>query len=352
MNNKLKGKAKFKNIQYVKMLTPILIIVGHILSVSYQNGVLMEDILVNISRTGGVDVFFVLSGFMIYSLYKKRIKQNYESIFIKKRVYRIYPLVWIFTLASLPVYFIAPGFGSGHETEMQTILKSLLLFPQDEPVLGATWSLSHVVLFYIWFVFLLRYTKSTLIIIGIWIVTTLANISFGFVNESSILLSFLLSPYNLEFIFGALIAEISIRFKIKRPKILIYAGLLLFMYNWLGFIDGLIIYPTLTYSIGAGLIILGSIILDKEKPRPVNKIVDLVADSSYAVIITNLPIIILLVKLMDKLGLFSVVNNFILFIVIGIMATIGGIVVHKLIEEPVHKALTKKISYKQKSAVA
>lgn len=342
-------KAKFKNIQYVKMLVPVLIIIGHVLAVSYQDGILKDDILAKISRTGGVDFFFVLSGFMIYLLYKKRIRQNYESVFIKKRAIRIYPLVWIFTLISLPVYFIVPGFGNGHETQLSTIFKSLLLFPQDEPVLGATWSLSHVVLFYIWFVFLMKYTKTTLIMVGIWTVAILANVVFEFADENNILLNFILSPHNLEFILGALLAEISLRFKLKKPRIILFTGFVLFMYNWLGFNDGVSIYPTLTYSIGAGLIILGAIALDKENPKPVNPVVDLIGDASYAIIITNLPIIILSIKVLNKLGLFSVINNLVLFVIIGLVAAIGGILIHKLIENPLHKVLTNKFIINNKT---
>jgi exopolysaccharide production protein ExoZ len=339
------AKLKFKNIQYAKMITPILIIIGHILAVSYQNGLLKEDMLVRISRTGGVDFFFVLSGFMIHLLYKKRIKQNYESTFLKKRALRIYPLVWTFTVISLPVYYLLPSVGSGHETQTITILRSLLLFPQNEPVLGATWSLSHVVLFYIWFVFLMKYTKPTIFVVGIWAITIFANLFLDFAENSNILIGFVLNPYNLEFILGVILAQISLKCKVKNPRIILFTGVILFMYNWLGVIKSINIYPTLTYSIGAGLIIIGAITIDKEKLKPVNPIVDLIGDSSYAVIITNLPIIIVLIKILNVLGLFDLINHSVLLIFVGLIASIGGIIIHKVIEEPLHRILTNKFIY-------
>ena len=105
-------------------------------------------------RTGGVDFFFVLSGFLITYVYlpKSINKKITASDFLKKRFLRIYPLVWLFTAAALPVLFAFENIGSPSDRDTIVIIKTFLLIPQkDQPVLGAFWSLSHVVLFYIFF---------------------------------------------------------------------------------------------------------------------------------------------------------------------------------------------------------
>lgn len=89
-------------------------------------------------RTGGVDFFFVLSGFLITYIYSGKSERPGEAFaFLQKRLLRIYPLLWFFTILSLPFYFFLRGFGSDIERDPVVIVKSVFLIPMPhQPVFG------------------------------------------------------------------------------------------------------------------------------------------------------------------------------------------------------------------------
>jgi exopolysaccharide production protein ExoZ len=101
----------------------------------------------------GVDIFFVLSGFIIFYTNHKLIGKPSSFLgFIKKRLIRIYPIYWIVTLAILPAYLFVPSFGQGDELQTNVIIPSFLLVPgYRAPILVAGWTLIHELLFYLLF---------------------------------------------------------------------------------------------------------------------------------------------------------------------------------------------------------
>lgn len=81
-----------------------MIAVSHLADVFWTHHVSILKPIVDIGRIGGVDFFFVLSGFLIYHVYAKNAGDWDHSLqFMKRRLIRIYPLIWFFTCLSLPV---------------------------------------------------------------------------------------------------------------------------------------------------------------------------------------------------------------------------------------------------------
>ncbi|MEO0458091.1 MAG: acyltransferase, partial [Cyanobacteria bacterium P01_A01_bin.114] len=119
----------------------------------------------------GVDFFFVLSGFFLALSSFKYIGQTGKaSGFLLKRCVRIYPFYWFVTLGLVPVYFLMPSFGKGHERELGTLFTSLLLIPQGHaPIVSVAWFLSHLVFFYLIFTAVILAPKifSKVVFIGL-----------------------------------------------------------------------------------------------------------------------------------------------------------------------------------------
>lgn len=99
----------------------------------------------------GVDIFFVLSGFIISYVSRNSIS---VSDFIKNRITRIIPLYWGLTLCiSL---FLSTGLvtSSGEDISIASLLKSLLFIPYNNldgvprPILGLGWTLNYEMYFY------------------------------------------------------------------------------------------------------------------------------------------------------------------------------------------------------------
>lgn len=98
----------------------------------------------------GVDFFFVLSGFVIYTTHADDLgRPERAPRYLRKRFVRVFPPYWVATMMVLPVYFLAPWLGQGDERSPGVIVGSLLLIPMDRPpILVVAWSLIQELLFY------------------------------------------------------------------------------------------------------------------------------------------------------------------------------------------------------------
>lgn len=96
----------------------------------------------------GVDVFFVISGFVaaLTTLGKPRTAAN-ASEFLKRRVLRIYLGYWPFFAIALAVFAVTPG----QNVQQMNLLGSFFLTTVEMPrlLLYVSWSLTYELLFYI-----------------------------------------------------------------------------------------------------------------------------------------------------------------------------------------------------------
>ena len=120
----------------------------------------------------GVQLFFVISGFIISAVVSK---PNYDvRSFAIRRVFRIFPLWWLVMSVGLAMYFWRSWFRADVELlGWVGVLKSYALLPQKPyPFINPGWSLEYEVIFYaivallypltgIWGVFVLMLGLST-----------------------------------------------------------------------------------------------------------------------------------------------------------------------------------------------
>jgi peptidoglycan/LPS O-acetylase OafA/YrhL len=99
----------------------------------------------------GVDVFFVLSGFIIsYSTDPAR----GLAYFARKRISRIVPLYWLLTLLIVLIALVKPSLLNSTIVTMETVIKSLLFIPYQksggaiQPILFLGWTLCYEMFFY------------------------------------------------------------------------------------------------------------------------------------------------------------------------------------------------------------
>jgi exopolysaccharide production protein ExoZ len=107
-----------------------------------------------IKRIGncGVDLFFVLSGFLIYGSAIKRPQPFF--VFMRRRVQRLYPtFMAIFAMYMIMSLIIPSGkFPDGALAVASYVAANILLLPgifDIEPIVSVAWSLSYEMLFYL-----------------------------------------------------------------------------------------------------------------------------------------------------------------------------------------------------------
>src|SRR6195952_3032676 len=106
----------------------------------------------------GVDLFFVLSGFIIMIAHRNDTGSTVRLMpYLYKRACRIFPSVWIMTSVAAVLYACHFG-GAGKMAKLEpwNIAASALLLPQNGPALvNVTWTLKYEIFFYAVFALLI-----------------------------------------------------------------------------------------------------------------------------------------------------------------------------------------------------
>ena len=151
----------------------------------------------------GVDLFFVLSGYIICRVSSNR--EFHWKDFARKRFLRIYPIYALFTGLALLAWILNPAWTLGGTVPtLSSIVDSFFILPQQhDPVLFVGWSLEHEVQFYMvaGLLFALRLEVFLpFVLFVIFFVGILAHATLG-VDWWWLLLS----PSHMDFALGALV---------------------------------------------------------------------------------------------------------------------------------------------------
>lgn len=159
----------------------------------------------------GVDLFFVISGFIMVFVTQGRNQTSLE--FWRNRIYRIVPLYWFFTLTMAIITLVVPTLLKTAEFNSIHILKSLFFIPTHHPnfenmvwpLLVQGWTLNYEMFFYLIFGILLP-VKNFEIRMILLAALLIGLVVLGAVIESKgPIWETYTSPLLLEFLAGALI---------------------------------------------------------------------------------------------------------------------------------------------------
>lgn len=155
----------------------------------------------------GVDIFFCLSGFIMCMLVMSG-KESQFNLYMSRRVARIYPMYWLFSLLVIAAYalnrnFNVGGFSGDRAADIQRVVLSLALIPQHKaPVLGVAWTLVQEMIFYCSVALILMLNRAQRLVA--WIASISAICIALYLAGIDLVNGQLLSLYYVEFLFGAL----------------------------------------------------------------------------------------------------------------------------------------------------
>jgi peptidoglycan/LPS O-acetylase OafA/YrhL len=171
------ASAYFPGIQILRGVAALLVVVCHTflqIIISYGQSTLVGNIVT--FGASGVDIFFVISGFVITnSMFGKReIQRNH---FIVNRLLRIYPIYWIVITAMLLLN--AAGLFKSMDSGVLDIALSYLLLPVDYRVLTISWTLTYEIAFYllVYFTLFLRHRRLLFVLANLVPLTLLVFFS-------------------------------------------------------------------------------------------------------------------------------------------------------------------------------
>lgn len=174
--------------------------------------------------SGGVDLFFVISGFVM--TYTTAANET-PGGFAIKRMTRIVPLYWAMTCVVIGMTLIRGWLFPNVVLSPEAILSSLFFIPHVDgsgsmyPVLGVGWTLNYEMAFYLLFAislvlpFAWRSSGLLLLITLTWLVAVITNLVEP--AETASLASFYANPILFEFAAGCLIGHM-----IRQPSVIAF----------------------------------------------------------------------------------------------------------------------------------
>jgi peptidoglycan/LPS O-acetylase OafA/YrhL len=348
------NRPRLKNIQALRGLAAVLVMLSHlfIIEQKYSQDHILPDVL-NFGMFG-VDIFFVISGFIMVYVTHKWADGAIRHIpnFIFSRAARIYPLYWLVSLPLLGLYLLRPEliFSSSVWNE-PNLLKSFFLWPDTAfPLLEIGWTLIHEMSFYLIFALILIAPRRLRpLLIGMWSLLVIIAFNLG-AAELGPVSRILSHPLTLEFSFGALLAYGLMN---QTPEDKARGGV------WLLTLSGVIFclavaafklsghnHPGMgwprTASLGiSALILLIAVYILEDNGKTAPQWSVTLGDWSYALYLTHILSLSLFGRiwaLCDQPGLW---DNFIILPLILMTAIVIAGAVHKIIEAPLMRASKK-----------
>ncbi|MFP7297456.1 acyltransferase family protein [Neobacillus niacini] len=334
------ARRTFSYVQISRAIAILFVLLGHVNTLFYTNFQYDWFNMGKWKRTGGVDFFFVVTGFMIYYLYHRQSGVPGKATeFILKRVIRIYPLYWMFTLLTIAASIIFPFIDGPYSWNL--IIESMLTLSTD-PILASTWSLSNVVFFYILFTAFLFKPQAFKPIIFSWILfTILINLKIIPYQENSFFTSF----SSLEIIFGCLAAHVSLNYTFKYSSLSILIGMSGYLAIWINNINSFIEIQTPVFYCFFSIIMMLGISEKDKKDRKIPKVLSFLGDASYSIYIAHGPFLHFYILILKKLDLIVLLGYFFSLITVIILSVISTCLVYILIEKPMSKYLRRVVFF-------
>lgn len=239
-NKQSTSASKIDSLQYLRAFAAIWVLITHVLQ-------RLQLKLGSVALAGqwGVDVFFLLSGFIIY--FTTREGSNWKSFAIK-RIFRIYPAYLVcFTIYYCISLIYNDLYGGGYSSLQ--IIQNVLMIPFSEPIgyrsliVGQAWSTCYELYFYTVFTLILLFGWKKKWLLPSILVLFVIGFAYNYLFHPSGLIGYVLSlagrHHVLFFCEGIFIAEfLKILESIKLKKelfiilfIAIFAIYLYFMCN-------------------------------------------------------------------------------------------------------------------------
>lgn len=289
------GKNKLESLQFGRAIAILLVLLYHLIPIEdkYYS---ITNITPNFFKIGnvGVDIFFVLSGVVIYISSKKYTsKSSWE--YLHRRMKRVYLPYWFYSILLLPLLYLFPDKINSSQNGELNLITSFLLIPDTSlPLLIVAWSLIHEVYFYLTYFIKIKLGFSLpsflLIMFIIPLILNLYNI-----GKEIPLLNLIKSPLNIEFLLGIIIGSyiIPIISELKKYKLVIF----LIVSSIITIVSFIIAYFTndisgylrLTlFGIPACLIIISLIILEIHFKFRFEGVMLRIGDSSYSLYLNHI----------------------------------------------------------------
>ena len=288
-----------RNIQALRAIAALLVVSVHIGNPQgFESRLTAHPLLGHISDVGyaGVDVFFIISGIIMVIVTQGHGGLADAGSFLRRRVARIYPPVWIVDSLVLIVYLIAPDRVDSHSPVRPDLVASFLLLPQaGSPLVLVTWTLVFEMYFYLIFTLAVAAGKRRCFaVLAAWGAVT-AILAATIHGPSNVYLALVANPLSLEFLIGVAVGILTVRRRFVAPKLAIVVGIALtivtFAAPWHGLRGPNAGWIRVAEAVPLAAIAYGLIGVEIRDGLRLPRFMDRIGDASYAIYLWHIPII-------------------------------------------------------------
>lgn len=342
-------KPTIFSIQMLRGIAAFLVVIAHAQVHLEARGIIPElNPFLDLGRAG-VDLFFVISGFiMVYIAGNKFLQPGAPRDFLIKRIIRVVPIYWIYTFVLAALMILLPQLVSqGKSVGLVHFIASIFFIPWEnnigyiKPLLAVGWTLNFEIYFYLLFTILLFIPKKYFLIIlsTIMISGVLTGVLLKPLPATMYVLS---SPLLLEFLIGCIVG-ILYTSQVTLPK---WTAYFLVILGIGGFIYSLsdstfVSQRFILWGLPSALLISGVLFLEKSKSLYISPLLVKLGDSSYSLYLTH----IFTINALGKIWVMIFNDYFMLYILMAtLISPIVGHIAYLVLEKPILSYLTNKRS--------
>ena len=339
-------RSTYFNIQALRGLASCMVVLYHS-SEAWSNVARSDASHAWSAGSTGVDIFFVISGFvMAFASLGKVQGSAAAAVFMKRRIIRVMPLYWIVTASVLLhslLHLVRRGQPLIKVTPAQ-IIESLLLLPYNSsasPIVGHAWTLSYEMFFYVCLAAMVLLRKSSVLALTTLMICLVGLGQFRTATWPEA--TAILSPWLLEFTAGLWIGHGAKKLwslPTGVSAVMASAGLL-----------GLWFVPLSTaapqrilHAVCAVMLVQAAVALERKSGPSVPVWALLIGDASYSIYLLHPFLLGGMGKVLLRLGLIApfrerLLDELTMVTVCCAVAIILGIILHKTVEYPVNRYL-------------
>jgi exopolysaccharide production protein ExoZ len=351
------------NIQFLRFAAALMVVFYHASAHVRATGVDQGFLYAASEAVGfaGVDVFFVISGFIMFYTTRAVTGSAPARNFLMRRLARIYSGYWPFFFLAAIIFWWAR---TAHFEE-SGLLASFTLWPQplNRVLVDVSWTLSYEMYFYLLFTLLVfigvgprRWLLATLLVFfavtGMYRYWVMGDYSPELIYSHSFAYRFMSSPFLLEFIAGSLLASTVKRGTERSGWLALVLGIAGFaLAGWVnlqiyqGNIEqGYYVLPrVLLFGIPSLLIVLGLVYLEQSGRVAPRRFSLATGGASYALYLSHTLFFVITMKLgiaavLNGLAAWQVQLLYLVYVVLIVVFSVGH---YRIVEQPLHRTFKR-----------
>jgi exopolysaccharide production protein ExoZ len=347
--------TKIQNIQALRGIAVLLVVLLHSLHIEQKYGG-AQSLLPDFLQFGmaGVDLFFVISGFVMVTVTRGKFQNPRDSLrFAYHRMARIYPTYWVYSVLLVAVWLVRPNWINNAGGNQVDFLASFLLLPSHIlPLVVVGWTLIHEVYFYLVFAVILLLTPERRLAYAVLLWAGGIFLVNVYSSSASALVAVASHPLTLEFIGGCLIAMAYFRsagtMTTKRLLTLAASAAAVSLGGFLYYqhITGSIVLPDWWRVIILGipaLFVVHCLSNAERNGFVLHPALVSVGDASYSIYLSHILTLSAAGRIWALFARDSVIDNLIMVPVLFGLVLLVGFLSYRLVERPL-LSLTRKIA--------